>query len=114
MKGSRDDDTPVAYQGETYCGIEEIGFNERGAFVIGLWTTKPAERRGSLSTGIPISPVDYRRQRPTKCGYKVVSETEIVIYGDGGNAYSYSIGSTAQVIAQLVQELEANEVPRRN
>lgn len=108
MKGSKQDGTLVVYNGQIYKGIEEIGFNHRDSFVLDLWTTDPADMRGGFFASIPISSVEYRRTRPTKCGYRQNGET-LSLFDDGG--VRYLIKTNLSVIETLVQECIANEIP---
>jgi hypothetical protein len=111
MKGSKDDATIVIYNGQIYKGIEELGFNADGKFIIDLWTTEPGDRRGGFFTTPPIMDKETRKSWDTKCGYRVVSSNELYVYDDWGTRFI--IKSNPSVIAQLIIELDENELPRR-
>jgi hypothetical protein len=94
-----------------FTGIRELGFNERGAFIVSAWTTpaNPGGPRGSYFTAPPISPLAYRRTNRTATGF-VRERRRLILRDDWGNAYT--IAAPADVLDALVAECIANEIPR--
>jgi hypothetical protein len=86
----------------------KVGFNERGSFVVDAFTTPPAPQRGRYFAVLPIATVGYRRKSPTKTAYRVDGDT-ITVYCDWGRPHQ--ITATSEVVAALVADLIANEVP---
>lgn len=96
-----------------FCGIREVGFNERGGFIISAWTTPfvaTGEPRGGWTTVLPISGLGYRARRPTKTAFER-GASSIIIYDDWGT--SVVITATADVLDQLAAECAANSIPEK-
>lgn len=94
--------------GREYYGANHIGFDD-GTFVLDLCVTDPANHPyGIMFMVIPISSKEYRRTRPTACGYSATSR-KLTLYDDWGS--SYTIVTSIDHIQKLISELEAEEVP---
>lgn len=99
--------------GYNFFGGKELGFNERGNFVISAFTTLPdsSGRRGNYFSSLPISSKEYREKYPTQCGFKVTSKKSITIYDDWGESFTIFSNST-KLITALENECLANNLPR--
>lgn len=96
-----------------FTGIRELGFNARGAFVIDAHTTPAVPAggpRGGYFTSIPLSPIEYRRLRPTQAAFARAAD-RLTIYDDWG--CPHHIEAPAEIIDALVAECIANEIPGR-
>jgi len=106
-----DDETPVTFRGRTFCGIRELGFNARGAFIVALWTTPPPHPRGGYMTSLAISPTEWRRRNPkalSRCGV-IDAGGEIVVLDDWGEPHP--IKAPRPVLDRLRRECAANDIP---
>jgi hypothetical protein len=90
--------------------IRELGFNERGAFIIAGYNSPPPEPRGGYFTGLPISPIEYRRRSRTQTAF-ARKAAQLIIWDDWGTPYS--IVAPAHILDTLVAECIANEIPVR-
>lgn len=106
-----DDSFAVSGIGWKLKGIRELGFNERGAFVVDAWTTDAPGPRGTFFTSLPISPRDYRAVHPTKCGYRIINSKKLAIYDDWSKV-TY-IQAYKAIINTLVRECQENDIPER-
>lgn len=99
--------------GYNFFGGEELGFNERGNFVISGFTTLPDSfgRRGTYFSSLAISSKEYREKYPTQCGFKVTSKKSITLYDDWRKPFSISSNSP-KLIKALEIECLANNLPR--
>lgn len=93
-----------------FTGIRELGFNERGSFVISAWTTEVAYHRGSYFTVIPISPVEYRRKYPSATSFRRECNN-LTVLDDYGT--EYAIYAPDHVLDVLVADCIANEIPEQ-
>ena len=96
-----------------FAGIRELGFNQRGAFVIDAWTTPPVpagEPRGTYFTALAISPLEYRVKHPGLSGF-AYSDFGLAIWDDWGNATE--INAPNDVLAEIEQDCIANGLPER-
>jgi hypothetical protein len=100
----------TGYSSQDLVGVRELGFNDRGAFVVDGWTTPPGTRRGAYFTGLPISPVDFRRTHRTEAAF-TRGKGGLVIYCDWGR--KHIIDAPADVLDALVSECVAHELPER-
>ena len=101
----------VSWGGQRYAGVKEIGFNDRGDFVVSLHTTPPAHDggpRGRYFTSIPISDAEYRKTRPTQAAYETTSRG-LIVYDDWGVAHL--IEAPADIVSTLVAEMKEQSVP---
>lgn len=55
-----DREVPVSWNGQSFCAVRRLGFDEAGHFTAAFWTTPPAARRGSYTSGIAVSPKAHR------------------------------------------------------
>lgn len=111
-------ETPVTisdtyfFKPTTYCGIEDLGFNERGVFVVHLWSTPyegPGEPRGTLSSYPPISPREYRDSHPTgpsatNAAFEVDGDT-FILYDDWGKWHKFV--TSPDIVQTLAAECRA-------
>jgi hypothetical protein len=97
-------------------GIVELGFNERGTFIVdGYRYPKawPDGLRGGYLTTLPISPVEYRRAHgpgtdyPVKSGYSLHAD-RLVIFDDWGK--EHIIYGPADVLGVLARDCETHEL----
>lgn len=111
MKGSKQDNTLVEFDGATYQGIESIGFNDIGILEINLWTTKPGEQRGKYCTFLVVCRFieDGGKIYETHSSYKVLNKTELVLHDAWGR--SFAIKVKPPIIDQLVQECIDHQIP---
>lgn len=96
-----------------FYGIEELGFNEEGHFVLSLYTTEVDNdpRRGEFYSGLPISPKEYRREKPTKAAAEVSSVNTVIIYDDYGKPTPITI-CDRKIFDRLIDELGEAELLR--
>ena len=102
-------EVPVTWKGKRYPGIIELGFSDRGSFVARLQTTPTSDRgTGWYYSGIPISPIEYRKTYRTKTMVEDRGRY-IIVYDDWGT--QYHIRARRSVLKVLLAELDANRVP---
>lgn len=85
---------PVIWQGREYYGI-----NKFDCRIVDLKSTKNG---GTYFTGIPISPLEYRKKNPTKAEVKIikveitksVNYTIFIVYDDWGTPHKMMIPDT--------------------
>jgi hypothetical protein len=113
----KDRDTPFVFECDhdvedrAFTGIRELGFTERGHFVVSAYTTPPVapgEPRGTYFTSLPISPMEYRRTHRTRAAFQRDGD-RLVIFDDWGKPYT--IDAPSDVIDALADEC-ARELPR--
>jgi hypothetical protein len=100
--GSKDDSEKIVYNDKVFSGIEQLGFTEDGTFIVDIWTTPVADRRGGFFTVLPISPLGHRKEHKTKTKFVRPSSDLLVIHDDWGRIYT--IVSEPYVIDHLVDE----------
>lgn len=99
---------------QEFVGISELGFNARGTFVVDAHTTArdPEDgRRGGYLTSVPISPLDYRRENPTRAAFTRETKTRLVVYDDYGHPHRFE--APHEIIHALAVECAANELPEK-
>jgi hypothetical protein len=96
---------------DNFTGIRELGFNERGAFIVNAYTTPVGEPRGTWFTALPISPAEYRRRHPTQAGF-VRGARHITLYDDWGS--KHTIYAPYHIIALLAIECVDNGLDPRD
>lgn len=104
--------TKVIYENITYTGIKKIGFYENSTFGINLFDVPVFDdpsRRTEFSTTIAISPKKWRKENPTKAGYKVISPTHLIIFNDGGYERSLQIEDKT-IVQRLIDECKSHEL----
>ena len=101
-------DTTINFEGKNFYGAKEIGFTDRGTFIVSLYTTPLPKPQGGYFTCLPISDLAYRNKHPTKSYVK-----------DHGNAISIAddwgteskIKANRPILDQLLQECLLNNIP---
>lgn len=90
-----------------------MGISEHGGFVINLHSCPPDKkgRRGGYCTVLPISPLSYRQEYPTRTNFVRKSPTRIIISDDHGSLYT--IQSDCLIIDKLVQECIEAQIPKK-
>jgi hypothetical protein len=110
LTGDDDDARVAVFEGRAFHGIRELGFNERGAFVLGFHTTPAPMPRGGYFTALAISPASYRKSHPTKCCF-VDEGRQVVVYDDWGRMHR--IAASRDVLDALIRNMQANNLPVR-
>ena len=98
---------------ERLTGIEQLGINERGVFVVSGYTTPkvaPGKPRGSCFTTIPISPPAYRAQHPTRTRFDR-NGSVFTVYTDYGSPCRI-ICDAADVLDELERDCVLAHIPR--
>lgn len=97
--------------GRQYYG-GEIGFTNTGAFKVQVFTTPGLDddRRGTFTTFFPISPVEYRKQHPTKTKAVLNEDYTLDVYDDWGCKEKLIVEDRA-TIDKIVQECREFELP---
>ena len=110
-----DQDIKISFETQTFQGIEKIGFDKGGSFIVSLYHCKfkpeHKHRRGYF-TILPISPRDYRRQNPTQAAFRKNNNWSISIFSDYGEEYKIKTDPT--IISKLVEECEKNELVNKD
>ena len=102
-------EVPVVWKQHRYPGIRELGFNDRGSFIVDLHTTPTSDRgRGGYFTSITISNAEYRTTHQTRtmvedCG------RHIIVYDDWGS--QHYIAARRAVLKVLLAECHTHRVP---
>jgi hypothetical protein len=103
---------PLKCRNEQFYGAHEIGFNERGSFVLSLFNYPPPhDERGNYFTALPISPSEYRANHKTKCAYQDAGEA-LIIYDDWGKPYR--IEADRDLLDALCSECSSQGLPLLN
>jgi hypothetical protein len=68
----------------------------------------------SFFTEIPISPLSYRKEHPTKTAYHAIVRGDVVeftIFSDWGEPYHFTISRDDPALARTYDYLESEEIP---
>jgi hypothetical protein len=102
-------EVPVVWKQHRYPGIKELGFNDRGSFVVNLHTTPSGARgRGGYFTSIPISDAVYHQTHQTRTMVEDFGR-HIIVYDDWGS--QYRIAARRAVLKVLLAECHSHNVP---
>lgn len=103
-------DSVVTWNGNRYFGAKEIGFTDKGTFIVSLHTTpfvRDGDPRGSYFTTIPISDTAYRAKHKTKAAILRRGQ-KLVVYCDWGRPHE--IGAPSDVLDAIEAEAAAHAI----
>ncbi len=98
----------IKWEGRDFYGGQEIGFTPDGGFVLHLYTTEPAEMRGTYFTSLPISPASYRKKHATKVAVRDRGDS-ISIYCDWGR--EHRLGAPRSILEKILAQAASHGVP---
>jgi hypothetical protein len=101
----------IKWEGRQYFEALELGFADRGGFIVSVFTTPPDQHRGRLFTIVPISDAKYRARNKGSRAAVLDEGSELIIYCDWGR--SHRLGASRAVIEQLLADAAAHEIPIR-
>lgn len=98
---------------ELFYGADDIGFTKDGYFVLDLYTFDPQELEGRANYHIclPISHMNYRKDKQTKAAVKDCKDY-IQIYDDWGTMTR--IASAREVLEDILEECRNHLLPFLN
>ena len=98
----------IVYQGQTYYGAQEIGFNERGNFHFIMYVNPPPDPRGTFCTSIPIADLSYREEH-NSAACVADNGNHIVLWDDW--KMKHRIKATRKVLKALLAECYDQGLP---
>jgi len=101
MKKPPNDTTIVVHEGVIYPGIRELGFNDKGQFIIDLHT-----RNDRYFNTFSVKKTDRRLN--SQAGYRIINNNDIIIFDDWGTPYRFQVRSA--VVEMLLKECLDNEL----
>ena len=102
----------VTFEGRKFLGIDRLGFDAKGQFLVDLFPLPPPKPRGGYFTMPPVSPLEWRREhgQSEKLGYHDAGDA-FVLLDEYGTPYRFE--TNREAIDQLIVEAAANDIPRR-
>lgn len=102
----------VTFGGIQYVGIDRLGFDAKGQFLVDLFPLPPPEPRGGYFTMPPVSPLTWRRENGQSKRLGCIDAGDaFILLDEYGEPYRFEIRREA--IDQLLKEAAVNDIPQQ-